>query len=294
MQPSTRPDRSILYLCLLLLFGFGLRFTGLWWGQGYLYFGQGDGIEAYSVAVDYAQGQPRAQYIAQPNYNEHSKLPGPLWTMFCYSGLRLWGSMEAVVFEVILLNTATIVLIWLLARQTLGPSIALWAALLTATLPSTVFYSVGAYNPDVMPFLGTLLFLALWQVTRSDGSRHAFWLGPLLLAMLQFHMSGLMLWPAVAVLLALSGRKLNLPWLLAGLAAGLLLYLPYLHGEFTHGWQNTLGMFNGKGGRTWDSLKALSIPFNFLVNLLPHWTRTLLNTGHWGEPALAGLVCFWR
>ena len=187
MQPSTRPDRSILYLCLLLLFGFSLRFTGLWWGQGYLYFGQGDGIEAYSVAVDYAQGQPRAQYIAQPNYNERSKLPGPLWTMFCYSGLRFWGSMEAVVFEVILLNTATIFLIWLLARQTLGPSIALWAALLTATLPSTVFYSVGVYNPDVMPFLGTLLFLALWQVTRSDGSRQAFWLGPLLLAMLQFH-----------------------------------------------------------------------------------------------------------
>ena len=273
MRPS-QPDRSILYLCLILLLGFGLRLAGLWWGQGYFYFGQGDGIEAYSVAVDYGQGQPRAQYIAQPNYNERSKMPGPLWTIFCYTGLRLWGSMEGVVFELILLNTATIFLIWLLARQTLGPPAAFWAALLVATLPSPVFYSVGVYNPEVLPFLGTLLFLALWQVMQRDGSRQAFWLGPLLLAMLQFHMSGLMLWPAVAVLLALTGKKLNLPWLLAGFAAGLLIYVPYLHGEFTHGWQNTLGMFNGKGGRTLDSLKAISIPFNLLVNLVPRWTRT--------------------
>jgi hypothetical protein len=125
-----------------------------------------------------------------------------------------------------------------------------------------------------MPFFGILLFLALWQVTRSDGSRQAFWLSPLLLGMLQFHMSALILWPAVAVVIAFSGRKLNLPWLFAGVAAAILLYVPYLHGEFTHGWQNTLGMFHGKGGRTWDSLKAISIPFNFLVNLVPRWTRT--------------------
>ncbi len=273
LQPETRPGRSVLYLCLILLLGFALRFTGLCWGQGYFYFGQGDGIEAYSVAVDYAQGQPRAQYIAQPNYNERSKLPGPLWTMFCYAGLRLWGSMEGVAFELIILNTVAIFLIWLLAARTLGRPTALWAALLVATLPSPVFYSVGVYNPEVMPFLGTLLFLALWEVTKSDHSRHAFWIGPLLLAMPQFHMSGLMLWPAVAVILALCGRRLNVPWLLAGLAAGLLLYIPYLHGDFAHDWQNTRGMFHGKGGRTWDSLKAISIPFNFLVNLVPRWTR---------------------
>ena len=104
--------------------------------------------------------------------------------------------------------------------------------------------------------------------------------------MLQFHMSGLLLWPGVAAVLALSGRKLNLRWLLAGVAAGLLLFVPYLKGDSADGWQNTLGMFSGKGGRTWDSLKALSVPFNFLVNLVPSWTRS------WAEYREVGRACF--
>src|SRR6516225_9292674 len=88
----------------VLLLGLVLRLTGLWWGQAYFYFGQGDGIEAYSVAVDYADGDARAQYIGQPNYNTHSKLPGPLWTLLCFAGLRIGKSIQGVIVLVILLN----------------------------------------------------------------------------------------------------------------------------------------------------------------------------------------------
>jgi hypothetical protein len=266
------PDKPLVFVILLL--GLGLRLTGLWWGQGYFYFGQGDAIEAYSVAVDYAQGDARAKYIAQPNFNERSKLPGPLWTMFCFAGLRLWGSMDGVMLELILLNTATVLLIWLLVERTLGSPASLWAALLTATLPTPVFYSVGVYNPEIMPFLGTLLLLALWEVTQHERSRHVFWIGLLLSAMPQFHMSGLSLLPTVVIVLVLADAGLNVPWLLGGIVAGLLIYVPYLLGDGAHGWQNTIGMFGGKGGRTWDSLKAITIPFNFLVNFQPQWTHS--------------------
>ena len=87
-QGGERPNgRAGVWLSLIILLGFGLRLTGLIWGQAYCHFGQGDGIEAYSVSVDYGLGTPRALYLGQPNFNQHSKLPGPLW------GSTSWQSL---------------------------------------------------------------------------------------------------------------------------------------------------------------------------------------------------------
>jgi hypothetical protein len=280
------PKHAKIWLLLILLLGLGIRLVGFQWGQGYFYFGQGDGIAAYSAAVDYAKGDARAQFIGQPNYNAHSKLPGPLWTLFCFLGLRVGGTIEGVMLALILLNTATIYLAYLLAERTLGSPASLWAALFAATLPSMVFYSMGVYNPGVMTFLGACLFLALWEVIRRERSRHIFWLGVILLMMPQFHMSGMMLWPAVGVILALSSVRLNVPWLLGGLIAGVSLYVPYLAGEMAHGWQNTYGMVSGADGRSWDSLKAITVPLNFLVNWVPQCTRGA------AEYRELGIACF--
>src|SRR5205814_5982468 len=111
-----------------------------------------DGVEAYQVAVDYGHGNSRAQYLGQPNYNFHSKLPGPLWTIFCFVSYRFFGSIEGTILTVILLNTTVIYLVYLLALRTLGVRSALWAALFAATFPWVVYYSGGVYNPDVMSF----------------------------------------------------------------------------------------------------------------------------------------------
>jgi hypothetical protein len=238
------------------------------------------------VAVDYQLGEPTARYLGQPNYNAHSKLPGPLWTLFCYLGLRAAGTIEGVVVLSILLNTVAIYLTYLLAQRTVGDAEALWASLFAATLPSAVFYSVGVYNPEVMPFLGACLYLALWAVLTCEGSRHSFWIGFVLLMMPQFHMSGLALWPAVCVLLALAPVHLNWRWLAAGLVAGLLLYVPYLLGDSAHGWTNTRGMFSGDKGWSWDCLKAFSTPFNLIINWVPQWTRST------AEYRQVGRACF--
>src|SRR5207253_8444323 len=95
-----------LFLALILVIGFGLRLSALKWGQAYSYFGQGDSVEAFQVAVNYGHGEPRAQYLGQPNYNLHSKLPGPLWTIFCFVTYRFWGSVEGIAFTIALLNSA--------------------------------------------------------------------------------------------------------------------------------------------------------------------------------------------
>jgi hypothetical protein len=286
MNESGQSDRTPLWLWLIILLGFAIRLTGLEWGHGYSYFGSGDSMEAYSFAVDYARGEPRALYIDQPNYNSKSKLPGPLWSLFCFVGMRSWGSIDGAILATILINTAVIYLTWLLADRTLGRRCSLWAALLAATLPFPVYYSAFLYNPNVMPFFGALLFLALWTATQHDRSRSIFWVVLLLLIMPQFHLSGLALIPAVIIVLAISAARLNLSWLAGGLLAGAFLYVPYIRGEMAHGWHNTLAMSSGKAGHWWGGLKALTAPLNLLVNFVPQWTR---NTAEYRQ---LGTACF--
>jgi hypothetical protein len=256
LTDGKRPKYTRLWLLLILLLGLGLRIIGLAWGQAFCHASQIDCLEAYKVAVNYAQGEPRAQYIGQPNFgqskfDEHSKLPGPLWAMFCAAGLRLWGSINGVVWAIILLNTAAIYLTYLLAARTIGFPAALWAALLMATSPATIEYSFIVFNPSVMSFLGACLFLALWQVVQQDRSRAAFWL----------------LIPAIILVLWLKPARLNVPWLVGGIVAGLALYLPYVFGEMAHGWENTRAMMSGgHHGFSRQALKIFSAPLGFLVN----------------------------
>ena len=60
-----KPSFARLWLTLILLLGLGLRVAGLVWGEAFFYASQGDCLDAYRVAVDYAKGEPRAQYIGQ-------------------------------------------------------------------------------------------------------------------------------------------------------------------------------------------------------------------------------------
>ena len=56
-----------------------------------------------------------------------------------------------------------------------------------------------------------------------------------------------MLIPAIILVLWLkpAAVRLNVPWLVGGIVAGLALYLPYVFGEMAHGWENTRGMIFG-------------------------------------------------
>ena len=272
VQTNNRGKGVSALIALIILLGFGIRVTGLWWAQGYCSIGPSDALEAYSVAVDYGRGEPKAQYLGQPNYNRHAKLPGPLWTMFCFAGLRSWGSIDGAILGIILLNTAAIYLGYLLALRTLGPSGAIFSAVGAATLPFAVYYSVSLYNPNVMPFLGGLLFLALWEVIQRERSRAIFWVVLVLMTMPHFHMCVTMLLPAVALVLILSSVRVNRLWMFGGLLAGAMLYVPYVRGEMMNGWRNTLGMMSAPHKYGLGGLKALTAPVSLLTNWVPQWT----------------------
>jgi 4-amino-4-deoxy-L-arabinose transferase-like glycosyltransferase len=266
------------WLALILALGLGLRVDALRQGTDYGFNlgAQSDAMEAYEAAVSFANGEPRAQYLGQPNFNIQSKLPGPLWTAFCAAGLKLFGTIEGAAVLILLTGTGAIFLTYLLALRAIGGRAALWAALLQATSPLAVQYSIVVFNPAVMPFLGGLFFLALWRVAQRDRSRSIFWVGFLLLIMPQFHFSSVVLAPAAVVVWWLSKRRLSLAWLSWGVMAGAVCYVPYIYGEIAHHWQNTIGMTAGSPGRySADALKAFIAPLAFLYNdWSPRWAYT--------------------
>jgi hypothetical protein len=258
----------------ILVLALALRLIYLGWAQGNALSYQTDGVEAYEVAVHYTAGDERAQYIGQPNCNAHSKLPGPLWTLFGVAGLKLTGSMSGVMWLTIFANVVAIGLTWRLTRDWFGPRAANLAALFMATSPWAVFYATIVWNPSLMPLFGALIFLALAQNLRTEKSRLIFLIPFLILISPQFHMSPLTLILPLIAYAWLAKVKVNWRWLICGLVSGIACYLPYFHGEMQHHWANTRGiLFGGEGHFSADALKIFSSPFSFLVNFWnPGWT----------------------
>ena len=254
-------------LGLILALGLVLRLAGLHWEQGYEFNSIGDEIEAYKVGMQFQAGESHALYLGQPNF-KHGKVPGPLWAMVWAAGLRLGGGPEGVIWIVLALNTAVIWLGFILGKKLFDATHGLWAALLLATSPWPVYFSVGCTNPEMMAFLGVLLYLALWAVVRQSRSPHIFGVVVILAIMPQFHMFGVFLFPPVLLLLLLRRRDLNWRWLAAGLAVAGLLYAPYVWGESQTGWANTRRLL-GEGEKfSWGSFKAISTTVMSLTNLI--------------------------
>ncbi|MGI6086343.1 MAG: ArnT family glycosyltransferase [Kiritimatiellia bacterium] len=269
----TNIKHPIVWLSLITLLGLILRLTAYWQGGAFAYFTFGDEILAYDRALDYAMGVDEARYLSQAKFSPNSYTPGALWTVFWLNAMRLGGGPHAVAMVMLLLNTAVIIFVYMLASRLLGQRGGLWAALFMATQPWAVYYSVGAYNPEILAFFSSLTFLALWETVNNDRSPHIFWVGLLPIMAMQFHASaGVMLVGTLAVL-GLTRRKLHWPAWLMGLLTGMLFYLPYIQGDAANGWANTRMMF-GDGDETFSfgCLKAITTPFSLLTSWCARWT----------------------
>jgi 4-amino-4-deoxy-L-arabinose transferase-like glycosyltransferase len=261
------PRRTqFLLLTLIIAGGLFLRLIGFHWGQGYEFNAIGDEIEAYQVGQQFLAGDQQALYLGQPNF-KHGKVPGPLWAMVWAAGVRLGGGPEAVILTVVALNIVVIWLVFVLGKKLFDATHGLWAALLLATAPWPVYFSVGCTNPEVMAFFGALLYLALWSVVRRPKSPHIFGVLVVLAIMPQFHMFGVFFLPPVLLLLLLRRSELNWKWLVAGLVVAVLLYVPYVWGEAHNHWANTRRLL-GEGDKfSLGSFKALSTTVMSLTNL---------------------------
>src|ERR1017187_3108336 len=202
-MPTMSKRGKIAMLLLIIIGGFVLRLAGLYWGEAFHHASSGDEMIAYRVAMEFAAGQERAQYIGQPNF-KGAKVPGPLWALFWLAGLKIGGSPASVCLLVILLGTAVIYFVYRLGEKPFGAGDSFLGGLFLAASPWAVHYSVGATTPLLMAFLSGLLYLSLWDVVVGEKSPKIFWVCLILAVMPQFHMMVIFLAPAVLLVLALN------------------------------------------------------------------------------------------
>lgn len=258
-------------LFLIIMVGFLLRWYSLYEGHAYTYFTIKDEITALQYAFGLMAGDPHMFYLGQPALNQ-GHIPGPLWALFVAALYKFGGnSIEGAIFVMVLLNTLVIYLVYLLARRMMPVGYALLSTLFYSLSPWAIYYSAGMYNPMTLALLGVLLFLVLWQTLTTEKTRAIFWVMLLAAAIPQFHMIGLFYYPAILLLLILNPRRINVRWLIAGIVAGVLLYVPYLIGEITHHWSNLRDVLQGTEKFSSGVLKVLTIPIGMLTNHPGQW-----------------------
>ena len=147
---------------------------------------------------------------------------------------------------VALLNVVAVLCCYRLGRRYWSPGVGLVAAALLATSPWAIFYSRKVWAQNLlMPW--TILFFAsllAWVVERKRWALA----GAIatLAALTQIHFAALAFVPLFLLVLALAWvdqarqRKARALWapLTAGVVVGLLLYVPYLVFDASHGWGN--------------------------------------------------------
>ncbi|MGD0057919.1 MAG: hypothetical protein ABSD58_00735 [Verrucomicrobiia bacterium] len=250
---------EIALLLAIIVVGFVLRWTGLEWGEGYQPSAIGDEIEAYRVGLGLVHGERQAFYLGEPE-DSGVHVAGPLFAL-CWAGLLLaGGGPDAMTATIIVLSMFGIILVYLLAKRLFNGPVALWASLFCATSPWPVYNSVGCWSPPFMAVLGAALYLALWDVMTRPRSAQVFWVMLIPAAMLQFHMFGMFLLPGILVLLGLRFPEVNRRWLIAGLVAAVLLYVPYVVGETLNDWENTRKFLSVHNSFSVASFKSLSLP----------------------------------
>lgn len=266
-----RSRAHVFSLLLLIIVGFLLRWYSLRVGHAYTFFTIKDEITALQYAFGFMAGDPVTYYLGHPALNQ-GQIPGPLWAMLVAGLYKLGGnSIEGAIFGMVLLNTLVIYFVYLLSSRMMSPRYSLFATLFYALSPWAIYYSAGLYNPMVLAFLGALLYLALWQTLTHDRARAIFWVVFISAAIPQFHMIGIFYYPAIVLLLLLNPQRTNLQWLVAGILAGFLLYVPYLIGEITHHWSNLHNVLHGVGKFSSGVLKVITIPIGMLTNHPGEW-----------------------
>jgi hypothetical protein len=170
----------------------------------------------------------------------------------------------ALVWVMAAFGIATVAVTWWLAWEIGGQPAGLIAGLFMAVSPAGIEASTFLWNANLLPFFAGLAAACAWHAHTTGRAR--WWVAALASAgmLLQLHLLGAILLPAIVALLALDLRRAQSEdaadhgdrsrrLLLAGLAGAILiaaLFLPWLVSELQTGFQETqrlLAYFRGSG-----------------------------------------------
>jgi len=263
--------QHILVLFGLISLGLLLRLYVAIIGEGYHYFSIKDEVNAFRVALSFLAGEGSAFYIGQPNF-ANGYAPGPVWTLYWVALFELAGqSVHRAIILTAIINTAAVYIGYRIALNFLQPIYALFATFLLASAPWAVYYSVGLWNPFPIVLLGAFLILTLWNTTTRENSASIVWVGLITAVIPQFHMIGMFYIPTIILILVLSPVRIHRGWLLAAIAAGIAVYIPYIIGEINNNWENTRQIFGAGKRFTFSVLKILTAPITVLSNHPGRW-----------------------
>ena len=189
---------------------------------------------------------------------EGAHIPGGAYFWILGIPQLAFHSPEASMALIVLLAVAGLAGGYVMFRREFGPPAALGALALAAFNPFHLFHGDRIWNPNLMPAIGFAFLALLVAVARGRGRRPAFWLGALLIAAPQIHLTGVLLIVLAAALLAVV-RPAGFRWrqLLWGCVAGAATYLPYLFVEIGNGFANTRLLLSGAAASTAPVIESL-------------------------------------
>lgn len=108
-----------------------------------------------------------------------------------------------------LLGTATVWLIWFVAKKWFGTTTATISSLLYALSPVAIIYSRSSWNPNPMPFFALLTIYGISEVWQKKNFSWLPWVGVSFAFVLQMHYLGLLLIPVIGFFLLLTFIKIK-------------------------------------------------------------------------------------
>jgi 4-amino-4-deoxy-L-arabinose transferase-like glycosyltransferase len=143
-----------------------------------------------------------------------------------------------------LLNTAAVVLYYLLAKRLFGQRVGLLAGMLYAVSPLSVLFSRMAYNYSFMQLFTVIYLFSLMRVSVEGKSRYIASLLVSMTALIELGQLCFTLSPAAVIVLAVFRPKLNVRYLVLGVILSLIVLVPHLYWDFEHDFHDIKNLFD--------------------------------------------------
>jgi hypothetical protein len=157
------------------------------------------------------------------------------------------------------LGLGAVVMCWHIGRKYYGPVAGLVAAALFAVSPWAVIYSRKIWAQDFVPVFATGLMWALHALVVGKKPKTIFWVALLPLCVVQIHFSGIALTAAVVAILLVLRPKMDWRFAVAGVAAAVVLAVPYLRQQSRNNWEEFRKFAEQRRARNWQIPKGMTI-----------------------------------
>lgn len=187
---------------------------------------------------------------------------------------------------VALISLATIYLLYRFGEEFFHTNVGIIASFFYAISPLTILYGRSSWNPNVVPFFGTLLMYALCKASVGRSQKWLLIAGLSLGILIQLHYITFVFIPIVLTILFLYRSRLTRQMVILGAVCVILSYSPFLLFEIRHGFVNIQGIFRffieGKNSSPAPLISSFAGTF-FDVLVRVFWRTLFLFGASWAK-----------